>query len=180
MRGAQHVACETPSLGQVVLGLLLEEGDALSLVAGHAVEPPRKQRHPFSQHRLEVSFRLKTLQHAAAMLFPILSLLHSRNDRSGGADAVAGSVPAHYFFACFAHGSSLDQTRTACTTRRTHAAPPLTRAPCMASSPARSQCQSAVRKAAGSLSRPAANIRSSHTSWAERSKASLSSADSSR
>jgi hypothetical protein len=45
-------------LGQVLLRLLLVEGDALGLVAGDAVEPPGEQRHPFCEHQFQVTLRL--------------------------------------------------------------------------------------------------------------------------
>src|SRR5215218_544510 len=92
---------EAPLLGQVVLRLLLVEGDALRLVADDAMKPPGKECHPLGQHRLEVSFWREALQHAFAMLFPVLGLLDARDDRGGGADAMSRGVPAYDLFTFF-------------------------------------------------------------------------------
>src|SRR5829696_4565331 len=101
MRGTQHAATETPAICQVVLRLLLDESDALGFVAGHAVQPPREQGHPFGQHELQVSHWREALEHSVSMLLPVFSLLHPRDDRGGGADAVAGGIPTGHFLALF-------------------------------------------------------------------------------
>src|SRR5215217_1579356 len=108
------------------------------------------------------------------MLLPVLCLLYPWDDRCGGADAVAGGVPFHHLLAFLGRRPSLGQTRTIRSIRRAHAAPPLIRDRSIASSPARVQPLSATRKATGSFANPAACIRSSHTSCAERSRTSLS------
>src|SRR5829696_6777570 len=93
--------------------------------------------------------------------------------------AVTSGIAAHHLLAFLGCRSSFGQTQTIRTTRRTHAAPPLIRICSIASSPARSQLLSAARKATGSFANPASCIRSSHSSWAERSTVSFSWAESS-
>src|SRR5215212_11011888 len=44
-----------------------------------------------------MSYRRETGQKAVSVILPLLGLLHSRDDRSRGADAVAGGVPEGYF-----------------------------------------------------------------------------------
>src|SRR5215212_963115 len=44
-----------------------------------------------------MSYRRETVQKAVSVVLPLLGLLHSRDDRSRGADAVAGGVPEGYF-----------------------------------------------------------------------------------
>src|SRR5215211_2505498 len=44
-----------------------------------------------------MSYRRETVQKAVSVILPLLGLLHSRDDRSRGADAVAGGVPEGYF-----------------------------------------------------------------------------------
>src|SRR5215210_8231415 len=103
---SQHAACETPPVCKVVFRLLLEEGDALCLVAGDAMEPPREDRHPFCQDQLQVPFRREAIEHAIPVLLPVLSLLDPGDDRGGGAYAVASGVPAHHLLAPFCPGTS--------------------------------------------------------------------------
>src|ERR671918_708706 len=103
----------------------------------------------------------------------IFYLLHSGDNRGGGADAVAGGVPTHDLLAFLGCRSSFGQTQTTRTTRRTHAAPPLIRICSRASSPARSQLLSAAGKATGSFANPASCIRTSHTSCTDKSSTSF-------
>src|SRR5215211_377343 len=124
-----------------------------------------------------MSLRGETLEYPIPVLFPVLGLLHSGNDRGGGADAMLDCVPFHHLLAFLGYRSSFGQTQTIRTTRRTHAAPPLIRNCSIASSPARVQPSSATRKAAGSFANPAPCIRLSHTSCAERVTASFSVAE---
>src|SRR3712207_3337296 len=126
-----------------------------------------------------MALRGEALHHAFAVLLPIFAPLYARDDRGGGADAVPCGVPPHHLLAFLGCRSSLAHVQTSFVDRMYHAAPPLARTRSIASSPARSQPLRATRKAAGSLARPAARIRSSHTSWAERFTASFSVVESS-
>src|SRR5918998_2196505 len=118
-----------------------------------------------------MALRGEALHHAFAVL-PIFAPLYARDDRGGGADAVPCGVPPHHLLAFLGCGSSLAHVQTSFVGRMDHAAPPVTCTRSIAYSPACSQPLRATRKAAGSLARPAARIRSSHTSWAERFTAS--------
>src|SRR5215216_5754998 len=111
MVSAQHVSTETPLSCQVFLYLLLVERDALGLETRDAVKPPGEQRNPFGQRELQVSLRLQALQYPIPVLLPVRLLLHSRDDRCRGADAMAGSVPFHYLLAFLGHRSSLGYAR---------------------------------------------------------------------
>src|SRR5215211_6405404 len=79
------------------------------------------------------------------MVFPLLGLLHPGYNRSRGAEAMLDCIPSHHLLAFLGYRSSFGQTQTICTTRTTHAAPPLIRDRSIASSPARVQLSSATR-----------------------------------
>src|SRR5215212_3300522 len=126
-----------------------------------------------------MSLRGETLEYPIPVLFPVLGLLHSGNDRGGGADAMLDCVPFHDLLAFLGYRSSFGQAQTIRTTRRTHAAPPLIRNCSIASSPARVQPSRATRKASGSFANPASCIRSSHTSCTDKSSTSFSAVENS-
>src|SRR5829696_4864982 len=113
---SEQVAVKASLVCQVVFHFLLREGDGLRLVAGDSVEPPGEQSYPLGQHLLQVPLGRETLQDTDAVLLPIFDLLHSGDDWSRGADAVAGGVPAHHLLAFLGRWSSFGQTRIAPTT----------------------------------------------------------------
>src|SRR5215212_9675156 len=107
MRCSQHVATETPPIGQVVLRILLEEGNALCLVAGHAVKPPGEKRDPLGEHGFEVSAWGEAFERAEKVALPVLTGLDSGDHGSWGTYPVAGSVPARHLLTPFGLWSSI-------------------------------------------------------------------------
>src|SRR5215218_1120786 len=94
MSRPQDATGETPPFGKVVLRPLLEEGDALCLVAGYAVQSPGKQSHPFSQHELQVPLWREATEYAVAVLLPILFLLHPGT--TGAGDRIPCRIAFHF------------------------------------------------------------------------------------